>query len=380
MRASFTFSATAWKSLLSLLQLPANCDLSTGKDRFKLLVGFLLACCVGCEASNEGHAELAVKGTAFHDFGACQQGDVLQHTFVLVNRASAPIEVVNLRTSCGCVVASIADKRAQSAIPSGGEFELPIQFTVNQTNDNASALIDVYYRSAGKREHSNAKKPDYAGRLSLRVAAETTPDYRISPSRVDFGAIDIFHMKKKASRTIRVAPEALHEIVLKQLRTSSDLVTTRILPGGGGPNGYEIELSLNTSKLSRSQTIDETLILETNSERSRKALVPIRAEYRAPLSVTPDSIVVGSEEIGEARKQICIATCRKSRILSAKSASELVQVEVDSQVDSRQHNVQLRIPFVTQPIDTVVLLEVELLEDKGYVYTIEVPVYRFYRV
>src|SRR5947209_4548842 len=37
-----------------------------------------------------------------HDFGPVPRGGIVRHPFVLTNRLTVPIHVLNLRVSCGC--------------------------------------------------------------------------------------------------------------------------------------------------------------------------------------------------------------------------------------------------------------------------------------
>jgi hypothetical protein len=54
------------------------------------------------------------------DFGTVESHQPVEHTFILKNEGTAPLEIANARTSCGCTVASISEK----IVPPGGKSEV----------------------------------------------------------------------------------------------------------------------------------------------------------------------------------------------------------------------------------------------------------------
>jgi hypothetical protein len=45
-----------------------------------------------------------------HDFGVVKEGKVVEHTFTFANKGNAPLEIKNVRTSCGCTAALLSSK------------------------------------------------------------------------------------------------------------------------------------------------------------------------------------------------------------------------------------------------------------------------------
>ena len=348
--------------------------------RKRVLSCVVLIAYAGCEGTGDTPVGLIVRGSPVHNFGRCQQGDELTHTFTLVNRTSTPIKVVRLNSSCGCLVASDVDGFVKASIPCDAEVTLPIQFTVGGSQDTATARVDVFYQPAGDAVESNSSGQMKLERLSLLVQADVIPDYRISPSKIDFGVIDGFETRQ-ISRTIHITPEALDQVRIRDVRPSVGLLTARVLPGGSDAEGYEIKVCLNFSKLNQSQTVDCSLVLETDSTRLPSVLVPVHAEYRSPVSIAPESIVVGSDEVGEVKKEICIVTSRRSQIREVRSESTTLRIDCDRDQQSQRHSLQLWVPPCdSEPLDTEVKLEVEILSDasKRTVRSVSVPVYRFF--
>ena len=50
-----------------------------------------------------------------HDFGPVPRGGIVRHPFVLTNRLTVPIQILNLRVSCGCT----SGTASASVVPPG---------------------------------------------------------------------------------------------------------------------------------------------------------------------------------------------------------------------------------------------------------------------
>ncbi|MDR3626415.1 MAG: DUF1573 domain-containing protein [Ignavibacteriaceae bacterium] len=58
------------------------------------------------------------------NFGKMKQGDVVKHTFKVVNKGTATLRIRDISTSCGCTAAVVKNKD----IPAGQEGEVLVQF------------------------------------------------------------------------------------------------------------------------------------------------------------------------------------------------------------------------------------------------------------
>lgn len=48
-----------------------------------------------------------------HDFGTIYRGENAEHTFIIRNAGNAPLEIKNVRSTCGCTVASIGKRNLE---------------------------------------------------------------------------------------------------------------------------------------------------------------------------------------------------------------------------------------------------------------------------
>ena len=162
-----------------------------------------LMACLGCSSHvGKEHSQpgLVVLDSELHDFGERNQGEVLTHTFSLVNRSSVPLKIAGLETSCNCVVARLSG----TLVEPERTLAVPVHFTTGGSQEAASARVNVHYRAVDAPQSDDRS-------LGLRLQARVRPDYRISPDQIDFGVIDGLAIQQ-VSHTVRIAPEAVADI------------------------------------------------------------------------------------------------------------------------------------------------------------------------
>src|SRR5438270_13388557 len=64
-------------------------------------------------AQSTAWADKLFGGATTHDFGVVPRGAQLKHSFKMTNLYKVPLEVTNLRVSCGCVTATMNTKVLQ---------------------------------------------------------------------------------------------------------------------------------------------------------------------------------------------------------------------------------------------------------------------------
>jgi len=314
---------------------------------------------------------LVVVGPAEHDFGEHHQEEHLTHVFTLVNKTLAPLKIVEVSTSCGCLVA----KKNEEPIAPGASVDLPIRFSTGAAQETASGTVQVGYRKVSDLAASD--RPEY---VILRVRAAVTPDYRMSPAEVDFGEINGLALEQ-ATRIISVLPAKMPNVEINEVHCSGDFLMARILQKTTDDPAVRIQVSFDGSRLTHSQSINGSVIFSTNSKRVPKAMVYVQGRYDAPVQIEPKAIVIESSERGEAERELRVATSQSSRIRSVQRASDKgVRIEGDNQLVAREHVLRAFVaPCQEKALDCEVKVEVELFTDKkeSIIRTLKVPFYRF---
>src|SRR5438105_1072836 len=78
------------------------------------LVGLAASLAAGQAAGQStAWADKMFKETTSHDFGTVAHGAKLYHRFPMTNIWAIPIEITNVRSSCGCVTATLSTQALQ---------------------------------------------------------------------------------------------------------------------------------------------------------------------------------------------------------------------------------------------------------------------------
>lgn len=336
------------------------------------LLGFFACGCGGKAGPSFG---LAVVGSDSHDFGERGQGELLTHTFSLVNAGRVPVKIDGLTTSCHCVVAGDKELGPTTVAP-GARFALPVRFTTGAAQETASGRVRVGYHEV----KGGSKEPGQRGSLLLSVRAAVTPDYRIVPAALDLGVIDGLK-SQRVGGTFVVTPGAKADVAVREVSSSNPFLAAEILPKRAGADGVEVRVELDVSRLTQSKSVAGAVILSTDSEKAPKSHVQVRAKYQTPAEARPASIVIASAEAGEVRREIKVVTSRPSAVQDVRCTAERgVRVESDGGPPAKEHRLRVFVaPCHEAALDCELELGLRLFADGGeeVVRTLRVPVHRF---
>ena len=239
-----------------------------------------------------------------------------------------------------------------------------------------SGQVNVFYRHEPESSDSPGEKF-----VALQVRAEVIPEYRITPREVDFGEIDGLSTQR-VRQVVRVTPEAAEGVTIRQVRATSDFLSARVLPRSRDDTGYDVEVNLDLSGFSESRSCSSSVVLATDSKQLPEAIVPVRAKYVAPATIDPSMIVIGSDEVGEVKKELHVATSRLSRLRAVVCPADSIRADYRSDEKSREHVLRLSVaPCRERMLDSQVKLELELFPDDGksIVHVVTFPVHRLFR-
>jgi hypothetical protein len=109
-----------------------------------------------------------VSPTPVHHVGTVKGGVAVSHHFELHNKGDHPLELLDVRTGCGCLKAR-PDRRS-FAPGEKGAIRLEVQTVTQPTGANVWGA-EVRYRTAGRE-----------GVLNLRLTGQVSPDLQIRPA------------------------------------------------------------------------------------------------------------------------------------------------------------------------------------------------------
>ncbi len=74
-----------------------------------------------------------------HDFGNVKEGEVVHYTFAFQNKGTLPLEIKDIRTSCGCTAAVVSEKNLQP----GQSGSIKIDFDSKNKQGKLSRTVTV---------------------------------------------------------------------------------------------------------------------------------------------------------------------------------------------------------------------------------------------
>lgn len=351
----------------------ANTDIRVLTWLFGVAAPFAGIACNGSDARSL--TPLVTDGKSEHDFGKCRPGDVLEHIFKVVNRSSKPLEILDVKTSCACLVRIGRQSHQTITVDPGSAFELPMRFVIGPTFEDAvTGRILVTYRNSVVEN----ERPLWE--LDLRVRAEVEPDYRISPSVVDFGEVDGL-TTTTLTRAVQIMPFATGDFKIYGVFSPSSHLRARIEEPTGNGAKLNVTIQADFGGFTENRSLDGHLVIKSNSPRVPQALLATRGSFVAPIQLAPTSIIIGSDENGEVRRALTVRTTRKSRILSVEGADEeQTRAEFDHARNAMEHVVEIVVAATPDAsINRNLLFEIELAVDSQRRITRRIPlnVHRF---
>jgi hypothetical protein len=209
--------------------------------------------------------------------GEVRSGASLRHVFRIVNRGSETIEVLDVRSSCGCLSPKL-DKRL---IASGEEAILPVDVnTLRQGDGPHTWQIHIRYVEAGQ-----------PGDLAVVLAARIVSEIRIEPPALavvtDSGASHRLTLTDRRPRPLAVTG----------VESSSPHIRPRLVEAGTSKATIQVEITPDCPEGRQTAVVR----IRTDDPTYRELDVPVTVEKRTPHRVRPSPEMVElSGKFGEA--------------------------------------------------------------------------------
>ena len=203
------------------------------------------------------------------DFGEASEGGEINHDFIVQNTGAAPLEISEVKSSCGCTVA-----RFDKTIPPGGEGKISVK--VNLKNQHAGDLAKnlVVFSNA-----SNSPK------TTISVSGKVKAFIEVSPMSAIFfrGLPD---QVREAVVELRAVSRPFH--IQKVVNSVEDKMSAKVETVEDG-RVYRIAIS----NLLKKGNYSGTVVVHTDIPEKPEILLRITAQIEGEVSVTPPNVFVG---------------------------------------------------------------------------------------
>jgi hypothetical protein len=255
-------------------------------------------------------------GSTSHDFGTVPRGAQLKYRFHMKNIYKVPLELTNLRVSCGCVTLFPSTRTLQPN--QTGHVDINMDARRFSGSKTVSIFITV--------------GPEYISTATLRVTANARQDVVFNPGTVDFGIVQrgqtptqtldveysgvldwhITEVVKSSSAPFQVKVEELYR----------DTKFRRV-----GRVGYRFNVTLKPD--AQPGTFKQELLLKTNDPASPNLTVAVEGTVQASLMVAPGQVQFGAVKVGQAQtRKVLVRGGRPFQITAVEGLDDGITVEL----------------------------------------------------
>lgn len=269
-------------------------------------------------AQDDNWANKLFKGTTGHDFGSVPKGAQLYHRFTMTNIYAVPLEITNVRTSCGCVTPTTSAQTLQPRETAYLDIKMDTRvFTGPRT-------VSVYVTVG----------PQFISTATLRVSANSRSDVVFNPGQISFGVVS---RGETPSQSIDVEyAGTLDWKVSEVVKNGAPLdVSLEEVYRRPGQVGYRVRATLNRD--APAGQLKQELLLKTNDPASPLVPVLVEGTVQASLTVVPSPVSLGQPKVGETLTQrIVVRGARNFRVVGVDGLGEGLDVDIPTKAASIQ--------------------------------------------
>jgi hypothetical protein len=259
------------------------------------------------------------KGSISHDFGVVPRGAQLKHTFKMKNIWKVPMQVTDIRVSCGCVTPT-AEKRL---LQPNEEANLDINMDARRFTGAKTVTVFV------------TLGPEFVSTAALRVSAVARQDVVFNPGTVAFG---IVQRGQTPNHTLDVEYSgALDWRITEVVKNSSapfklsveELYREKASRFRAGRVGYRFNVTLKGD--AAAGPFKQEIVLKTNDPASPTLTAAIDGTIQAALAVEPANIRMDDLKVGDPepkKMNVIVSGSRAFRILSVEGQGDGITVKV----------------------------------------------------
>ncbi len=270
------------------------------------------------------------------DFGVREQGETDRLVVKVRNRGNAPLAIRGLKVTCGCVNATMANRKAP--IPPGGERDLVLTLVTARQRGKIQKYCYV--------DSNDPKTPQAV----IGIKGEILGDWKVEPKHVNFGIVAA-GKTPEASFRVEVRPGRTVEIL--EIVKSSDDFTLEKVPFGKleDPHGWRITVRLKDDL--PPGPFSAAVHLRTGNRNLPYENVMLHARVQGDLEVRPGRIYFGRVFHGESRRAVVRLSRRDGqpfdvdRKVRLQGSSSRIQAKVMKRKDGRLWEILLTLSPVS---------------------------------
>jgi hypothetical protein len=238
-----------------------------------------------------------------HDFGTVALGSKSEYIFEFTNLYKEEVHVSSVRTSCNCTIPSVEVASAKSwekgqikaVFNTGGGF-------LGQRGATVTVTFD---------------KP-YFAEVQLTIAGNIRRDVVFNPGSVNFTDVDL---GTETTRSIAVEYAGRSDWRITDVRSGNANLEVELRDPQLSAGKVRYEMFVKLKGTTPEGRINDYLSLITNDQTTTNVKVAVEGRVLAPLTVSPQSLVLGTLRAGE--------TIKRNVLVKAKTPFKVTQVKCE---------------------------------------------------
>jgi hypothetical protein len=298
-------------------------------------------------------ADKMFKANTTHDFGSVARGAQLFHQFKFTNIYAVPLEVMAIRTSCGCV-----------------NVTCPVKTLAARQETTIDVLMDAR-RFTGRKDVKIyvSVGPEYISTATLNISANCRTDVVFNPGQINFGVVP---RGQAPTQTVDVEYAGVLDWRISEVVAGSApaVVSLEEWYRRPGQIGYKVAVTLKADAPAGPHRHE--LYLRTNDPASPLVPLLVEATVQAPLTVSPATVALGTLKVGApASQRVMIRASQPFRILGVEGGGDGVRAEAPTGV-STVHFVVVRCqPEKAGELRRQLLIKTDVAGEKPVTVTVE---------
>lgn len=255
------------------------------------------------------------EGTS-HDFGSIPRGAQLFHRFKVKNLYAVKLDVINVRTSCGCVSVT----PPPGGLESREEAVVEVMMDARKFTGRKTVMV---YLTFG---------PQFISTATLQVSANSRADVVFNPGQINFGVVPVGH---RPTQTVEVEYAGVLSWQIKEIVQNNAPVEARFEESYRRPGQVGFKVSVTLKEDAPAGMFKQELYLRTNDPTSPLVPLLVEATVQRPLTVAPNVIKLERPKAGGTlTRRVVVRGNRPFRITGIDGLGDEVRAELPTSATS----------------------------------------------
>jgi Protein of unknown function (DUF1573) len=241
-----------------------------------------------------------------HDFGPVPRGGKFRHDFLLTNRLAEPVNILNVRASCGCTTGRASTTQVLPGQSAVIEAEMD---TRNFVGPKATVLFVPLLTASGQEAEAR-----------LGVSSTILSDIVLNPGAIDFGAVSRGQAREQVLTIDRIgAPNWRVERMVCSSRVLNGQLVETLRSG----SAVQYALTVALKREAPAGLVRDEIRLLTNDPETASIPIPVTALIQGDLTASPSVLALGRvAPTGAAQGRFLVRASKPFAIVSVEGAGD----------------------------------------------------------